>query len=196
MLFRGNSCEWWLGYFDLPLAWCCVWLWGVGASRVLCCRCGGAAEGCGIFWWTWDPVRMKTVFLVVSYLTFLVPLPSSLKLRRWREALAATWLSSMCCFCAMHFLRSLFPPPNCVAVGHCSCFTVVSNSWFRKVRDICGFPSPTEVVPSDWCVLVRTVALVELLNWGRSGQPCLCPGTHGQLDLRERVTCCVAIGYI
>lgn len=130
-----------------------------------------------LLWWTWE---WRQIFLIISCLTFLVLLPSSLKLGRWQliqEAVAAKWFSHMSYLWAVHYLGlSLFCHHTlCVAADHCSCFTVVSNMWFRKVRDICGFHSSSlaEVIQSDWCVCEDCLASLKLLSCHCCWQPCL-----------------------
>lgn len=93
-----------------------------------------------------------------------------------QEAIAAMWFSSMCYLRAVHFLGLSFCHQTvCVAADHCNCFTVVNNTWFRKVRVICGFHSSSlaEVIQSDWCVHEDSLASLELLSCRCVWQPCL-----------------------
>lgn len=150
-----------------------------------------------LLWLTWGPVRMKTVFLVVSCLTFLVPLPSSLTWKmeanvQFRRLLQPCGFPAWLISGQRTFWHSL--PPNSVCCNsHGSCFIVVNNNWFRKVRGICGFHSSS--LPwdsqSEWCAAEECWH-----QWNCcSRQPCMYSGTDSgatwSLSGRTRPAVCL-----
>lgn len=104
-----------------------------------------------LLWWTWE---RRQIFLIIFCLTFLVLLPSSLKLGRWDVLYDSRGYCSRVVFQHVLLMGSalsgiLCHRALCVAADR-SCFTV-NNTWFRKVRDMCGFhcSSLAEVIQSD-----------------------------------------------
>lgn len=159
-----------------------------------------------LFWWIWD--REKAIFLVISHLISLVSLPSSLKLGRWQlvydsRGYCSRMFLQHVLFLGNALLGTLWHQALCVA-DHCSCFTVVNNIWFRKVRDICGFHSPAWLRSFGQAdVLMRTVGISkadESLLF-LAALPVLTCGQwpisrRKPTSLWEKITCYVAVGHI
>lgn len=155
-----------------------------------------------LLWWAWE---WRQIFLIISCLTFLVLLPSSLKLGRWQLMYDSRGCCSRVVFqhvllmgSALFGTLSFYHRSLCVAADHCSCFTVVSNAWFRKVRDICGFHSSSlaEVIQSDWCVREDCLASLELLNCHCCWQPIVLYWLLDSLiSLWESMACYIAVEF-
>lgn len=157
-IIMGNLCEWCL----LPLALCTAsGFWGVMCRSALCCRCGKAAFGCRSSGSSGDisvlaeleaslialmDLRMKINFPHYFPFDFSCSFAKQFKVGKMT---GSVWFKRLlqpcgCPACITYgqctFWDSFCHPTLCVAADHCSCFTVVSNTWFRR-WETCGFHS-------------------------------------------------------
>lgn len=165
-----------------------------------------------VLWWAWDRVRRKAIFLGVSCLTSLVPLPSNLKSGRWQLSVWFKRLQQPYDFSAgvtsgqCVSWRAL--PPSSeqrrvgalyTAVDHYWCCTEVKNCWFRKFRGIWDFTVLSGWGHSGTDVLMRAVGIhgAAVLPLFLAARPALRHWFMGSLTpLWDNISCHVAVGCV